>query len=75
MSVSYYSSSLLYLGFKATKAKTYDICMEKVLGHKMGFLSNFMIFIHTFAAVVSVWLFSFQFLFYGIMSIIYSSPG
>lgn len=24
MSVSYYSSSLLYLGFKATKATTYD---------------------------------------------------
>lgn len=28
MSVSYYSSSLLYLGFKATKASTYDRCMN-----------------------------------------------
>ena len=61
--VSYYSSGLLYLGFKATKAKTYDECMDKILGKKLGFLSNVMMFIHTFAAVVSVWLFSFEFLF------------
>lgn len=61
--VSYYSSGLLYLGFKATKAKTYDECMDKILGKKLGFISNVMMFIHTFAAVVSVWLFSFEFLF------------
>lgn len=71
LSVSYYSSSLLYLGFKATKASTYDQCMDKVLGVKMGFLSNFMIFIHTFAATVSVWLFSYDFLFYAIISLVY----
>ena len=45
--------------------------MDKVLGIKMGFLSNFMIFVHTFAATVSVWLFSFDFLFYAVISIIY----
>lgn len=59
MGVSYTSSRLLYLGFKVTKAKTYDAVMQKILGPKLGFLSNFMIWIHTFAAVVSVWLFSF----------------
>lgn len=47
--------------------------MDKVLGVKMGFLSNSMIFIHTFAATVSVWLFSFDFLFYAIISIIYNN--
>ena len=60
--VSYYSSSLLYLGFKTTKAKTFDECMNKILGRKLGFISNIMIFIHTFGAVVSVWLFSYEFL-------------
>lgn len=60
--VSYYSSSLLYLGFKTTKAKTFDECMNKILGKKLGFISNIMIFIHTFGAVVSVWLFSYEFL-------------
>lgn len=43
--------------------------MDKILGAKLGFLSNFMIFIHTFAATVSVWLFSFDFLFYALKSV------
>ena len=41
--------------------------MKGILGVKIGFLSNFMVWIHTFAAVVSVWLFSFNFLFHSIV--------
>ena len=43
--------------------------MDYILGVKLGFLSNFMIFVHTFAATVSVWLFSFDFLFYATQSV------
>ena len=36
--------------------------MSRVLGKRIGLLSNFMIFLHTFTATISVWLFSFEFL-------------
>ena len=58
--ISYYSSSRLYYGFKATKAKTFDECMERILGNKIGYISNIMIFLHTFGAVVVVWIFSYK---------------
>ena len=43
---SYYFSYKLYYGFKATKAKTYDECMKEILGPKLGYLSNVVIFMH-----------------------------
>ena len=72
MVFSYITSNLLYYGFKVTKGKTYDSVMKEILGVKLGFLSNFMIWIHTFAAVVSVWLFSYQFL---LLSLIHAFYG
>ena len=58
--LSYYSSYKLYHGFKHTKAKTYDECMNNVLGPRLGYISNIAIFIHTFSSVVSAWIFSYK---------------
>lgn len=60
--ISYFSSMILYWGFKATQAKDYGECMKKIMGSKIGFLSNLVIFFHTFGSVVSCWMFSFRFL-------------
>lgn len=73
MSFSYIASTFLYLGFKATKGKTYDSVMNDILGVKLGFLSNFMIWLHTFAAVVSGWLFSYEFLFFSTIHAFYGN--
>lgn len=62
MLVSYYCSTLLFLGFEKTKGTTYDLVMKDILGLWIGFISNIMIFIHTFASVISVWLFSAEYL-------------
>lgn len=59
---SYASSSILYIGYENTKAKTYNECMELVLGKKVGYFSNLIVFFHTFAAVLSTWIFSFKYL-------------
>lgn len=71
VSISYVSSTFLYYGYKATKGKTYDAVMKDILGVKIGFLANFMIYMHTFAAVVSVWLFSYQFLFFSLVNLFF----
>ncbi len=60
--VSYYSSQILYIGYKTTKAKTYDEVMKSILGYKLGYFSNILIFLHTFGAVVAVWIFGFKYL-------------
>jgi amino acid permease len=67
--ISYSCSSILYAGFKHTKAKTYSECMEALLGARFGFLSNVIIMIHTVAAVMSAWIFSFKYLRSGIQDI------
>lgn len=70
MTVSYFSSTLLYRGFMLTKGDTYDKVMQSILGIKIGFLSNFMIFLHTFGAVVSSWIFSSEYLFKGLNEVL-----
>ena len=60
--LSFFSSNLLYYGFKATKAKTYDECMTKTIGPIWGFLSNILVFAHCWGAMVSSWIFSYSFL-------------
>ncbi len=66
--VSYLSSIILYWGFKATQAQTYDECMKKIMGQKMGLFSNFVILVHTFGSVIASWLFSFRLIKKGIYS-------
>lgn len=56
--VCYYSNYKLYYGFKHTNAKTYDECMKGILGPKLGYLSNVVLFLHTFNSVVGTWIFS-----------------
>lgn len=58
--ISYYSSSLLYIGFKHTKAQTYDEVMKGILGPKVGYLTNLVIFLHAFSSVISGWTFSYK---------------
>lgn len=60
--LSYLCSLILYFGFAYTKAKTYNECMEKILGEKMGLFSAFIIFLHIIGSAVSTWMFSFKFL-------------
>lgn len=60
--LSQYSSGLLYYGFKATKAKTYDECMTRTMGRFWGFLSNVFVFTHCWGAMISSWIFSYSFL-------------
>ena len=60
--LSFYSNYLLYYGFKATKAKSYDECMAKTLGPFSGILSNVLVFAHCWAAMISSWIFSYSFL-------------
>lgn len=58
--VSYYSSTKLYYAYKATKAKTFNECTEMILGSKLGFLANFMIFLHVYGTVLVTWAFGFK---------------
>lgn len=60
--VSFYSSMLLYHGFSSTNAKTYDECIERILGQRVGLFANLVVLLHTFGAVVSTWIFSFKFI-------------
>lgn len=59
--LSYYSSTLMYYGFKFTKAVTYDECINRIFGRKIGLLANIIVFIHVFGSVVSTWVFSYVF--------------
>ena len=54
-------SSLMYYGFKHTKAVTYDECINQIFGRKIGLFANIVVFIHVFGAVVSTWIFSYIF--------------
>ena len=67
--LAYMCSKILYLGFKMTKAKTYSECMEIILGRKIGFLSNVVIFIHTVEAVMSTWIFAYKYLLSGLLQV------
>ena len=58
--VSYYSSSKLYYAFKATQAKTFNECTEIILGSRLGFLANLMIFIHVYGSTLGIWAFSYK---------------
>lgn len=60
--ISYLSSAMLYMGYKETEAKTYNECVTKILGTKLGYFSNIVVFMHTFVAVLSSWIFSFEYL-------------
>lgn len=44
--------------------------MKKIMGEKMGLLSNIVIFIHTFGSAVTLFLFASEFLFSSSMDII-----
>lgn len=68
--VSYFSSMILYWGFKATQAKDYGECMKKIMGPRIGFASNIVIFCHTFGSVVSCWMFSFRFINSALVSVL-----
>ena len=63
---SYMSSQMLYFGYRATKAKSYDEVMRKVMGGMIGYLSNWVMLAHTMAAVISSWIFSYKFLVVGL---------
>ena len=67
--ISYYSSMLLFHGYSNTSAKTYDECVEKILGRKMGLLANIVVLLHTLGQVMSTWIFAFQFITSGIFDI------
>ena len=54
-------STLMYYGFKHTKAETYDECINYIFGRKIGLFANIVVFIHVFGAVVSTWIFSYIF--------------
>jgi amino acid permease len=60
--LSFYSSHLLYYAFKATKAKTYDECVAKTMGKFWGFFSNIFVFAHCWGAMLSSWIFAYEFL-------------
>ena len=64
--LSFYCSQMLYLGYKETKAKTYNECMEGMLGKKMGFLSTVVITLHTFGSAISTFIFSWKYIDAGI---------
>lgn len=67
--VSYYSSILLFHGFSNTSAKTYDECVEKILGQKMGIFANVVVLLHTLGQVMSTWIFAFKFITSGVFDI------
>ncbi len=46
--------------------------MKGIMGPKMGYFSNLVVFFHTFGSVVSLWLFSFDFLSKGVKEVIYN---
>lgn len=72
--VSFYSSMLLFHGFSNTSAKTYDECIEKILGKKVGLFANAVVLLHTFGQVVSTWIFAFKFVTSGIFDITHQTP-
>ena len=51
----------MYYGFKHTKAVTYDECINRIFGRKIGLFANLVVFVHVFGAVVSTWIFSYTF--------------
>lgn len=71
---SYGCSIILLMGFQYTKAKTYNECMEKVLGSKIGAFSSFVMLLHTIGKVMSTWIFSFDFISVGMTEIFGISP-
>ena len=73
--ISFYSSRLLFHGFSNTSAKTYDECIERVLGQKIGLFANLVVLLHTFGAVVSSWIFSFKFITSGLLDITHETDS
>lgn len=73
--ISFYSSMMLFHGFSNTSAKTYDELIEKILGQKIGLFANLVVFLHTFGAVVSTWIFSFRFITSGLLDITHETEG
>jgi amino acid permease len=73
--VSYFSSTILYQGFKHTGAKTYDECFEKLLGKGLGLFSNIVIFLHVFTAVLATWIFSYKFTVSALITLLSIDPG
>ena len=58
----FYSSHLLYFALNATKAKTNDECVAKTMGPFWGFFSNVFVFAHCWGAMLSSWIFAYEFL-------------
>lgn len=72
--LSYMCSKILYIGFQETDAKTYNECMERLLGKKVGFLSTLVIMMHTFGATISSWIFSWIYLSNGLLQFMQIDP-
>lgn len=51
---------------------TYDTIIKKILGKKLGLFSSIIIFLHSLGTLLASWLHSFEFIFIGIKTIIYS---
>ena len=73
--VSYFSSLILYHGFKYTGARTYDECFETLLGKRLGLFSNIVIFLHIFVSSIAIWIFSYEFTSSALISILGISEG
>lgn len=67
-------SQILFIGFKETKANTYNECMEGLLGKKIGLMSTVVIMMHTFGTSVSTWIFSWIYLSNGVMQLLKVDP-
>ena len=65
-SLSIICSQILYIGFTETNAKTYNECMEKLLGKRIGFFSTLVVTMHTLGTSVSTWIFAWIYLSDGI---------
>ena len=73
--LSFLCSEILYIGFEETNSKTYNECMESLLGKKMGFFSTLVVMFHTLGSVISVWIFSWIYLRNGVLSFLGRDPN
>jgi hypothetical protein len=72
--LGYGCSVILLIGYKYTGAKTYNECMERMLGSKVGVFSSLVISLHTIGKVMSTWIFSFDFIADGLGKILKWAP-
>lgn len=73
--LSLFCSQILFIGFKETKANTYNECMEGLLGKKIGLMSTVVIMMHTFGSSISTWIFSWIYLSSGVLQLLKIDPA